>query len=95
MFLQLRPIHNRIIDNRVPRTKANVPIRQTLIPVVIVSTHYDRRIADTLHQNGASYFIRKPTGFSQLRELISLAVELVTKKNILRPEKDDFLLEVT
>lgn len=63
------------------------------IPVVIISTSYDRAVAAELYQNGASYYIQKPIGFSQLQKLISLAVELVTKKNILRPELNNFLLQ--
>ncbi len=66
--------------------------RLKTIPVVIISTSYDRTIADGLYQNGASYYIKKPIWFSQLQELISLAVKLVIKKNILCPEKNDFLL---
>ncbi len=64
------------------------------IPVVIISTSYDSTVADGLYQNGASYYIQKPIGFSQLQELISLAIELTTKKNILRPGKDNFLLRI-
>ncbi|MCM4168081.1 Response regulator rcp1 [Arenibacter antarcticus] len=63
------------------------------IPVVIISTSYDCTIADGLYHSGASYYIQKPIGFSQLQNLISLAVELVTKENILRPERINFLLE--
>tara|TARA_R110002050_G_scaffold253467_1_gene391657 strand:- start:132 stop:572 length:441 start_codon:yes stop_codon:yes gene_type:complete len=63
------------------------------IPVVIISTSYDRAVADGLYQNGASYFIQKPIGFSQLQKLISLAIELTTQKNILRPAINNFLLQ--
>lgn len=62
------------------------------IPVVIISTTYHRTVADGLYKNGASYYIQKPIGFSQLQKLISYAVELITKKNILRPEANNFLL---
>lgn len=62
------------------------------IPVVIISTSYDPTVANGLYQNGASYYIQKPIGFSQLQKLISLAVELITKKNMLRPKKINFLL---
>src|SRR5680860_1272639 len=43
------------------------------IPVVIISTSYDPDVADALYQNGVSYYIRKPIGFSQLQDLISLS----------------------
>ncbi len=72
--------------------KSNDRLRK--IPVVIISTYYDRRIADVLYEIGASYYIQKPIGFSQLQSMISQAVELVTKKNILRPKKDNFLLRI-
>lgn len=64
------------------------------IPVVIISTSYDPSVAEALYDRGASYYIRKPIGFSQQQELISLAIELITKKKILRPEKENFLLGV-
>lgn len=64
------------------------------IPVVIISTYFDNRIADVLYKMGASYYIKKPIGFSQLQELISRAVQLVTQKHIHRPAKDDFLLSI-
>ena len=62
------------------------------IPVVIISTSYDPDVADALYQNGASYYIRKPIGFSQLQDLISRAIRLITEKKILRPDKENFLL---
>lgn len=62
------------------------------IPVVIISTSYDRSVADALYENGASYYIRKPIGFSQLQELITLAVGFIIEKNILRPDKENFLI---
>ncbi len=62
------------------------------VPVVIISTSYDPTLSESLYQNGASYYIKKPIGFSQLQELISLAIELITQKHIVRPEKENFLL---
>lgn len=62
------------------------------IPVVIISTSYDPGVAEALYQNGASYYIRKPIGFSQQQELISLAIRLITVKKILRPDRGNFLL---
>lgn len=62
------------------------------VPVVIISTSYDRGIAAELYQSGASYYIKKPIGFSQLQELISLAIGLIIGKKIIRPDKENFLL---
>ncbi len=62
------------------------------IPVVIISTSYDRSVADALYQIGASYYIKKPIGFSQLQELISLAIGLILGKKV-RPDKENFLLQ--
>ncbi len=62
------------------------------IPVVMISTSYDPSVAEALYQNGASYYIKKPIGFSQQQELISLAIQLITEKKILRPTKENFLL---
>lgn len=62
------------------------------IPVVIISTSYNPSVVDTLYRSGASYYIRKPIGFSQQQELISLAIRLITEKNIVRPDRENFFL---
>src|SRR5680860_1041134 len=66
--------------------------RLEMIPVVIISTSYDRSVADALYRSGASYYIQKPIGFSQLQELISLAIGLIIGKKNIRPYKENFLL---
>lgn len=63
------------------------------IPVVIISTSFDRAVADGLYQTGASYYIQKPIAFSELQKLISLAIDRVIEKNKPRPDKNNFLLE--
>ncbi|WP_026809202.1 response regulator [Arenibacter latericius] len=70
--------------------KSNEKLKR--IPVVIISTSYDATVAAELYGIGASYYIQKPIGFSQLQDLIFRAINLVTNKNITKPDKVDFLL---
>ncbi|MDX1365445.1 MAG: response regulator [Arenibacter latericius] len=62
------------------------------IPVVIISTSYNPTVAAELYRIGASYYIRKPIGFSQLQDLIFRAIKLVAEKKITKPDKVEFLL---
>ncbi|MCM4168451.1 Response regulator rcp1 [Arenibacter antarcticus] len=73
-------------------TEIKCDYRLKNVPVVIISTSYDPVVANLLYQSGASYYIRKPIGFSQLQELISTAILRIIKENIPRPEKENFLL---
>ena len=62
------------------------------LPVFIISTSYEKEIADTLYQNGANFFIHKPTNFLKLKALINVALSLITKHDFLHPTKEEFLL---
>ncbi len=68
--------------------------RLNKIPVVIISTSLDRTVADRLYQNGASYYIRKPIRFSNLQELIAMAIRLIKKENMPLHEKENFVLRI-
>lgn len=45
-----------------------------LLPVIVFSTSYDHDRVTSLYQNGAQYFMRKPAAFSQLKNIIHLAL---------------------
>ncbi len=48
------------------------------IPVIIFSTSLEKEVADRLYQTGAFASFRKPTDFSQLRQLIQQTLSLLT-----------------
>src|SRR5450432_1511942 len=59
--------------------KLNETLKQ--LPVIIFSTSFEQEVVNQLHKNGAQYYIRKPTEFSQLQKLIQLALNLMEKEN--------------
>jgi len=62
------------------------------LPVIILSTSLDREVVNLLYKNGAHYFIRKPSEFSQIKIIIEHALTLITQKNISQPDIEDFVL---
>ena len=50
------------------------------LPVVILSTSFDRVMADRLCRSGASCCMHKPLGHSELNQLIQQALTLVEQK---------------
>jgi CheY-like chemotaxis protein len=64
------------------------------LPVIIFSTSLDEKIVDLLYKNGARYFMRKPSEFSQLISVIQQALELILQNGIAKPERENFVLTV-
>ena len=62
------------------------------LPVIILSTSFEERIADLLYKNGAHNFICKPADFNQLKKVINLALTLLEKSINSRPSREEFLL---
>lgn len=62
------------------------------LPVIIFSTSFDEEIINQLYINGADYYIQKPSGFGALKNVIHLALNLISEKNQLQPPKDSFVL---
>ena len=62
------------------------------LPVIIVSTSFDRKVADRLYEGGARHYICKPSDFLLLKEVIQQALLLITTGNSLQPSRDKFLL---
>jgi CheY-like chemotaxis protein len=72
--------------------KQNKKLRD--IPVVIFSTSYEQQVINLLYQNGAHYFIRKPSVFSQFKEIILYVLTLIAQEHITQPAKEHFVLTV-
>jgi CheY-like chemotaxis protein len=70
--------------------KLNETLKQ--LPVIIFSTSFEQEVVNQLHKNGAQYYIRKPTEFSQLQKLIQLALNLMEQENISQPTRENFVL---
>lgn len=62
------------------------------LPIFVISTSYEKNIADLLYANGANYYIRKPIEFSKLKNLIHQALKLLLQYGSEQQSKDHFLL---
>ena len=62
------------------------------LPVILFSTSLDQEVVNTLHKNGAQYFIRKPSEFTQLQKVILQALTLISTENISQPSGNQFVL---
>lgn len=70
--------------------KTNKGLRH--IPVIILSTSFDDDKVNSLYENGASYYIRKPGDFKKLKQVIEQAVSLVTANGPGQPPKEKYVL---
>lgn len=62
------------------------------LPVIIFSTSFEQEVVNLLHNNGARYFIRKPSEFSQFKKIIHQSLALIAQENIQQPTRDNFVL---
>jgi CheY-like chemotaxis protein len=87
------------IDINMPRKKGSqclYEIKQDdklkQLPVVIVSTSFDREVVNQMYDNGAHYYLRKPNDFSKLKQGISKALTNIEKFRFAQPPKDNFII---
>lgn len=64
------------------------------LPIIIFSTSFHKKIAELLFQNGAIYYISKPSNISELRKAIQFVVTLISNGNISQPNIENFVLTV-
>lgn len=62
------------------------------IPVIIFSTLFDPDMLNLVYKDAAHYYIRKPADFSQLKNVISQALTLISQKHAPLPTKEGFVL---
>ena len=63
------------------------------IPVIIFSTSIEQETVTQLYNNGANYFVRKPSEFLNFRKIIEhLLMVHVVPHNTLQPSKENFVL---
>ena len=60
------------------------------IPVIIISTSFDKEKANLLFNNGAHYYICKPSDFEQLKHLLKRTIGLIQQN--LKAVKENFLI---
>src|SRR5450432_222770 len=87
------------LDLNMPRKNGfecllELKLNETLkkLPLIIFSISFEQEVVNQLHKNGAQYYIRKPTEFSQLQKLIQLALNLMEQENISQPTRENFVL---
>lgn len=64
------------------------------LPVIIFSTSFEQEVVNLLYKNGAHYFIRKPSEFSQFKKIIQQTLVLIMLGNITQPHEENFVLTV-
>ena len=73
--------------------KGNQKLNQ--LPVIIFSTSFEQEVVNLLYKNGAQYFIRKPSEFSQFKKIIHQTfITLIVPQNISQPTRENFVLTV-
>jgi len=72
--------------------KLNKKLQQ--LPVIIFSTSFEQEVGNLLYENGAQYFIRKPSEFSQFKKIIKQTLSLIAQENSLQPARENFVLTV-
>lgn len=66
--------------------RSNEQLRQ--LPVVILSTFFDRTVSDQLYQSGATWCMMKPAAHSELKTLLQQALRVVAQKAGLPPASE-------
>ena len=65
------------------------------LPVIIFSTSFEQEVVNLLYKNGAQYFIRKPSEFSQFKKIIHQTIStLLVPQNIPQQTRENFVLTV-
>jgi CheY-like chemotaxis protein len=64
------------------------------LPIIIFSTSFEQGVVNILYKNGAQYFIRKPSDFSQFKKLIHQSLIFVLQGNISQPTREKFVLTI-
>jgi CheY-like chemotaxis protein len=63
------------------------------LPVIVYSTSFDTDTINLLFKNGALHYIRKPSEFAKLKEVIRLALASIMETVEIQPRKEQFVLQ--
>ena len=73
--------------------KSNPKLKQ--LTVIVFSTSFEQEVVNLLYKNGAQYFIRKPSEFSQFKKIIHQTItELAVPQKKLQRTMENFVLTV-
>jgi CheY-like chemotaxis protein len=64
------------------------------LTVIIFSTSFEQEVVNLLYENGAQYFIRKPTEFLQFKKIIQQTLTQLAKNALMQPARENFVLTV-
>ncbi len=70
------------------------------LPVIIFSTSYEMGVVNSLYENGAQYYIRKPADIKLYKKIILHALTLIVNNQssinvkIMQPARADFVLTI-
>jgi len=66
------------------------------LPVIMFSTSFEEGVVNQLYENGAQYFIRKPSDYLQFKKIIHLALSIIVqqKNTLSKPSKENFILTI-
>jgi CheY-like chemotaxis protein len=62
------------------------------LTVIIFSTSFELEVVNGLYENGAQYFIRKPSEISQFKKIIQQTVTLIVQKKYVEGSREKFVL---
>jgi CheY-like chemotaxis protein len=87
------------LDLNMPRKNgfeclSEIKLNEKLIhlPVIVFSTSFEQGVVNSLYENGAQYFIRKPAAFLQFKNIIQKSLMLIAQGDISQPNKENFVL---
>jgi CheY-like chemotaxis protein len=93
--------HVLFLDLNMPRKNgfeclAEIKLSKRLmqLPVIVFSTSFEQEVVNLLYKNGAQYFIRKPSDFSQFKKIIQHTLQIIKQETLLQPGREDFVLTV-
>jgi CheY-like chemotaxis protein len=64
------------------------------LPVIVFSTSFEQEVVNQLYKSGAQYYIRKPSEFSQFKQIIQLSLALIMKNTVYQPIRENFVITV-
>lgn len=62
------------------------------LPVIVLSTSFEKSVVNTLYESGANYLIKKPAVFSKFKNIILQSLTLIKQGNISQPTRENFVL---
>ncbi len=75
--------------------------RLSQLPVIVFSTSFEQEVVNLLYQNGAQFFIRKPSEFSKFKKIILQALDRIKEVlpateggNTLQPTREEFVITI-